>query len=136
MSIIVKLPIFLTMVYGSFAFSAQAAPQANGSETSGEKVDRGLENVKQGTKEAAEGISNAASEATDKATSAGRKVGMAIKAATCPVVGDRKSKRYYAKDSKSYAAILDGQKFFEDDDRACFMSEESARNEGYTRNSN
>ncbi len=102
----------------------------------GEKVSEGLENVKNGTKQAAEGLGTAAQEAGTKASVVGQKVSRVLKSATCPVVADRSTKFYYAKDSKSYAKVLDGQKYFEDDDRACFMSEEAARAEGYKRDPN
>ena len=116
-------------------------------QSTGEKLNQGLENVKEGSKQTIEGIgaaakdagakaSAAAQEAGAKASAAGQKVGRALKSATCPVVGDRSTKLYYAKDSKSYASVLDGQKYFEDDDRACFMSEDAARAEGYARDPN
>ncbi len=117
-------------------FLMMIAQPVHADEGSAEKVNQGLENVKQGTKQAAEGIKGAAEEAGAKASTVGKSVGRALKAATCPIVGDRSTKLYYAKDSKSYASILDGQKYFEDDDRACFLSEEAARNEGYRRDSN
>lgn len=134
MSVLMKILLFPVLTLGPAAFAAQTQPATG--EKSGDKVNRGLETVKEGTKEAAEGISNAASEAGTKASAAGHKVGQAIKAATCPIVGDRKTKLYYAKDSKSYETVLEGQKYFEDDDRACFMTEQAARDEGYTRNAN
>jgi hypothetical protein len=122
--------IIMGLVLGSSAFGADEGS------TGSEKVNQGLENVKEGTKQTAEGLSNAAAEAGKEASAAGKKVGRAIKAATCPIVGDRKTKLYYAKDSKSYAKVLDGQKYFEDDDRACFMTEQAARDEGYARDAN
>ncbi|MES2743982.1 MAG: hypothetical protein V4655_01085 [Bdellovibrionota bacterium] len=125
----------LAMILGLF-LSPLAFGQSQGGTAGGEKVNQGLENVKEGTRQTAEGISTAAAEAGKEASAAGAKVGRALKAATCPVVGDRKTKLYYAKDSKSYAKVLDGQKYFEDDDRSCFMTEQAARDEGYTRNAN
>lgn len=118
---------FLAALAGSSPWLLAAEP------TSGEKIEQGLQNVKEGTKEVAKEVGAAAEKVGEKAVEAGRKVGQSFKAATCPVVGNRKTKLYYASDSKSYEEILSGQKYFEDDDRACFMTEKSARDEGYTR---
>jgi hypothetical protein len=103
--------------------------------TASGKIKQGLENVKEGTQDAAKGVQQAAEKVGQKVATAGKKVGHTFKAATCPVVGDRRSKLYYAADSKSYDAALSGQKFSEDE-RECFMTEKSARDEGYTRTAN
>ncbi len=109
---------------------------ANSNKTPNENLQSGLETVKEGTKEAAEGVGKAAAEVGKNANAVTQKVSRSFKAATCPIVGDRKTKLYYAKDSRSYEEVLDGQKYFEDDDRSCFMTEEAARNGGYTRSAN
>jgi len=109
---------------------------AEAAKTPTENLQDGMENVKEGTREAAKGVEKAAEEASKNAAQVGQKVGRSFKAATCPIVGDRKTKLYYAKDSRSYEQVLDGQKYFEDDDRSCFMSEQAARDDGYTRSAN
>ena len=119
---------FASLLLSAQAFAAEPTP--------GDKVEHGLENVKEGTKEVVKGIQTTAEAAGKTATEVTQKVGRSIKAATCPVVGDRKTKLYYAQDSKSYLQVLDGQKYFEDDDRSCFMTEQAARNEGYVRSAN
>ncbi len=101
-----------------------------------EEIEHGLNNVKQGTSEAVQGVGKAIDTAGKNANEVGQRVGRKIKAATCPIVGDRKNKIYYAADNKNYEAMLDGQKFLEDDDRACFMTEVRAREAGYTRAAN
>lgn len=126
---------FHALGFAALMFATVSFATDNG-KTPGERVESGLSTVKAGTEEAARGVSNAASEAGRTASDVTQKVGRSIKAATCPVVGDRKTKLYYAADSKSYAQVLDGQKYFEDDDRSCFMTEQAARADGYTRSSN
>lgn len=121
---------FASLLISAQAFAAEPTP------TSGGKVEHGLENVKEGTKEVAKGLQTTAEAAGKTATEVTQTLGRSIKAATCPIVGDRKTKLYYAKDSKSYLQILDGQKYFEDDDRSCFMTEDAARNDGYVRSAN
>lgn len=121
---------FVSLFLSAQAFAIEPA------KTPSERVDNGLENVKEGTKEVAKGLQTTAEAAGKTATEVTQKVGRSIKAATCPIVGDRKTKLYYAKDSKSYLQVLDGQKYFEDDDRSCFMTEDAARGEGYVRSAN
>ena len=99
----------------------------------GEKIKQGLTDVKEGTTEAAKEVGTAAEKVGQSAADTGRKVGRSLKAATCPVVGDRNTKLYYAQDSKSYDTVLEGQKYFQDDDRECFMTEQAARSGGYKR---
>lgn len=126
----------LALGFASILFSAPVFAVEATAPSSGDKVEHGLENVKEGSKEVAKGIQTTAEAAGKAASDVTEKVGRSIKAATCPVVGDRKSKLYYAADSKSYLQVLDGQKYFEDDDRSCFMTEQAARNEGYVRSAN
>ena len=118
------------------ALAGSSTFAANNNKAPNESVQNGVENIKEGTKEAAQGVEKAAEKASVEAGLVGKKMGRALKAATCPIVGDRKSKLYYAKDSRSYEQVLDGQKYFEDDDRACFMTEQAARDDGYTRSAN
>lgn len=118
--------LFLAALIGTTSLRA-AEP------TAGEKIQKGLNEVKEGSKEVAKEVGATAEKVGQTASEAGRKVGRTFKAATCPVVGDRNSKLYYAADSKSYESVLSGQKYFEDDDRECFMTEKNARDQGYTR---
>ncbi|RYZ57022.1 MAG: hypothetical protein EOP07_11035 [Proteobacteria bacterium] len=127
--------MFHALGFASLLLATSGFATDNG-KTAGERVESGLSTVSEGTKEAARGVSTAASEAGRTASDMTQKVGRSIKAATCPVVGDRKTKLYYAADSKSYTQVLDGQKYFEDDDRSCFMTEQAARADGYTRSTN
>ncbi|MBC7658926.1 MAG: hypothetical protein H7249_04390 [Chitinophagaceae bacterium] len=129
---LVALSIGLVFMMSSPCLFAAEARGTNSKET----IEHGLETVKDGTIEAGKSVSAAAEEVGKNAAEVTKKVGRTIKAVTCPVVGDRKTKLYYAADSKSYQVVLDGQKYFEDDDRSCFRTEDAARAEGYTRSAN
>lgn len=102
----------------------------------------GWEDMKDGTKQAASGVGEAAKAGGNKVVEGTKEVGRDIKegakevahevkSTACPVLGNKTTKKYYAKDSRNYKAQLSGKTAIASENRECFSSEANAREAGY-----
>ncbi|MCX6130494.1 MAG: hypothetical protein NTX25_15710 [Proteobacteria bacterium] len=113
-------------IFATMALLLLVACTHTGSETNPEKSEKQVakehfkeawQNIKEGSRDVATGV-----EVTAK------KAGKAILSVACPVAGNIRTQKYFAKDSPGYEDMLSQER---SDERECFMSEVAARESGY-----
>lgn len=137
MKLLLPLALSLTIFAGC---THDKAPEAT--TASEPSAKEGWESMKSGAKETAQGTGEVAKDAgntvVEGAKDAGAAIkegaveaGQAVKTAACPVLGNKLTKTYYTKTSKSYQTLLNGKKALSYDNRECFSSEANAREAGF-----
>lgn len=142
------LPLSFALTVFASACSHDPAPESSTTTaarttTAAEPTAKeGWQDIKSGTKEAAHGTGEAVKAGGNKVVEVTKETGAAIKegateaghaikAAACPVLGNKTNKTYYTKTSKRYQGLLNGKAALSSDNRECFSSEANAREAGF-----
>jgi hypothetical protein len=127
--------------------TAAASEERTADYSADPSAKEGWSDVKKGTKEAASGAGEIAKDAGNTVVEGTKEVGRDIKsgakelakdtkALACPVLGNKTTKVYYTKTSKSYEPMLTGKKALAYENRECFTSEANAREAGFKSSAN
>lgn len=143
------MPLSLVLTTSIFAACAtdktsseSSPPESSTTRNNEPSAKEGWSDVKSGSKEAASGAGEILTDASGAVVDGTKEVGRDIKAgakelardvkaATCPVLGHKKTKTYYTKTSRNYKALLSGKTAITYEERECFTSEANAREAGF-----